>query len=125
MLQRLIGEQWLEARGVAGFWPANADGDDIVLWTDEDRKTEYARLHTLRQQMAKGEGGRANVALADFVAPVGTKPDWVGGFAVTAGHGELEIAKKFKDAGDDYWAIPPSPTTPRRRPCSASSTRRT
>ena len=109
MLQRIIGEQWFEARGVVGFWPANADGDDIVLYTDEGRQTELARLHSLRQQMAKdksqADGGRANVALADFVAPVGTRPDWVGGFAVTAGHGEAEIAKAFKDKGDDYSAI--------------------
>ena len=54
--------------------------------------------------MAKAEG-RANVALADFVAPIGGPPDWIGGFAVTAGHGELEIAAKFKAAGDDYSAI--------------------
>src|SRR6185312_16944696 len=109
MLQQIIGQQWFEARGVVGFWPANADGDDIVLYTDETRKSELARLHSLRQQMAKdksqAQGGRANVALADFVAPVGTRPDWVGGFAVTAGHGELELAKRFRDAGDDYSAI--------------------
>jgi 5-methyltetrahydrofolate--homocysteine methyltransferase len=109
MLQRIVGEQWFEARGVVGFWPANSDGDDIVLYTDETRTTELARLHSLRQQMAKdksqAQGGRANVALADFVAPIGTRPDWVGGFAVTAGHGEAQIAKAFKDKGDDYSAI--------------------
>ncbi|HXA39233.1 MAG TPA: methionine synthase [Phenylobacterium sp.] len=109
MLQRIIGEQWFTAKGVVGFWPANSDGDDIVLYTDEMRTTELARLHSLRQQMAKdksqADGGRANVALADFIAPVGTKPDWIGGFAVTAGHGEAEIAKAFKDKGDDYSAI--------------------
>ncbi|MDP1599333.1 methionine synthase [Phenylobacterium sp.] len=109
MLKQIIEEKWFEARGVIGFWPANADGDDVVLYTDETRTQELTRLHTLRQQMAKDksrdDGGRANVALADFVAPVGTKPDWVGGFAVTSGHGELEIAQKFKDAGDDYSAI--------------------
>jgi 5-methyltetrahydrofolate--homocysteine methyltransferase len=109
MLQRIIGEQWFEARGVVGFWPANSDGDDIVVYTDETRTTELARLHSLRQQMAKdksqADGGRANVALADFIAPVGTRPDWIGGFAVTAGHGEAEIAKAFKDKGDDYSAI--------------------
>ena len=109
MMQQIIGQQWFEARGVVGFWPANSDGDDIVLYTDETRTTELGRLHTLRQQMAKdktqADGGRANVALADFVAPVGTKPDWVGGFAVTAGHGEAEIAKAFKAKGDDYSAI--------------------
>jgi 5-methyltetrahydrofolate--homocysteine methyltransferase len=105
MLEQIIAERWFEARGVVGFWPAQSVGDDIVLYADETRETELARLHTLRQQMPKTEGGRANVALADFVAPEGTKPDWIGGFAVTAGHGELEIARKFKDAGDDYSAI--------------------
>lgn len=104
MLARIIQEGLLEARGVVGFWPANADGDDVVLYTDESRTTELARLNTLRQQMLKS-GEQRNVALADFVAPIGTKPDWVGGFAVTAGHGELELAKQFKDAGDDYSAI--------------------
>ncbi|MET0295523.1 MAG: vitamin B12 dependent-methionine synthase activation domain-containing protein, partial [Phenylobacterium sp.] len=105
MLKTIIDEKLLEARGVVGFWPANADVDDIVVYADESRTRELARLHSLRQQMAKGEGGRANVALADFIAPVGTRPDYVGGFAVTAGHGELELAKRYKDAGDDYSAI--------------------
>jgi 5-methyltetrahydrofolate--homocysteine methyltransferase len=102
MLKKIVGERWFEARGVVGLWPANADGDDIVVWTDDTRARERARLHTLRQQMAKGEG-RGHVALADFVAPAG--PDYVGGFAVTAGHGEAEIAARFKAAGDDYSAI--------------------
>ena len=104
MLARIIEEKWFEARGVVGFWPANADGDDIVLYADESRTNEIGRLHTLRQQMAK-TSGRANFALSDFIAPVGTRPDYIGGFAVTAGHGELEIAQRFKDAGDDYSAI--------------------
>jgi 5-methyltetrahydrofolate--homocysteine methyltransferase len=102
MLKKIIDERWYEARGVVGFWPANADGDDIVLYTDESRTTELDRLYTLRQQMAKSEG-KSNLALADFIAPIGA--DYVGGFAVTAGHGELEAAKRFKDAGDDYSAI--------------------
>jgi 5-methyltetrahydrofolate--homocysteine methyltransferase len=109
MLQQIIGQQWFEARGVVGFWPANSDGDDIVVWTDETRTVERGRFHSLRQQMAKttaqADGGRANVALSDFIAPVGTKPDWIGGFAVTAGHGESEIAAAFKAKGDDYSAI--------------------
>ncbi len=104
MLDRIIQAGLLEARGVIGFWPANADGDDIILWQDEDRKAEIARLHTLRQQMPKS-GDQTNVALADFVAPMGAGSDWVGGFAVTAGHGELALAKSFKAAGDDYSAI--------------------
>jgi 5-methyltetrahydrofolate--homocysteine methyltransferase len=89
---------------VVGFWPAQADGDDVVLYADEARAEEIARLHTLRQQMPKSGDG-ANMALADFVAPIGGPADYMGGFAVTAGHGELELAKRFKDAGDDYSAI--------------------
>jgi len=104
MLDRIIAGRWFQARGVVGFWPAQADGDDIVLYADESRTAERARLHTLRQQMAKGEG-KPNTALADFVAPVGGPADWIGGFAVTAGHGELEAAERFKAAGDDYSAI--------------------
>ncbi len=102
MLDQIVAEDWFEARGVVGLWPANADGDDIVVWTDETRTVPRARLHTLRQQMAKAEG-RANAALADFVAPRGE--DWIGGFAVTAGLGEAAVAARFKAAGDDYSAI--------------------
>jgi len=104
MLKQIIAERWFEARGVAGFWPANADGDDIVIWTDETRTAERARLFTLRQQMSKAEG-RPNLALADFIAPIGGPLDYIGGFAVTAGHGEVAVAEKFKAAGDDYNAI--------------------
>jgi 5-methyltetrahydrofolate--homocysteine methyltransferase len=103
MLDRIISEKRLKASGVFGLWPANAEGDDIVVFADESRSTELARLHTLRQQMPKGEG-KANAALTDFVAPVGV-PDWIGAFAVTAGHGELELAAEFKAQGDDYSAI--------------------
>jgi 5-methyltetrahydrofolate--homocysteine methyltransferase len=102
MLTRIIEERWFEARGVVGLFPANADGDDIIIWSDETRTRERARLHTLRQQMAKGEG-RGHAALADFIAPAGA--DYIGGFAVTAGHGEADIAARFKAAGDDYSAI--------------------
>jgi 5-methyltetrahydrofolate--homocysteine methyltransferase len=104
MLKQIIEETWFEARGVVGFWPANADGDDIVVYADDSRTAELGRLHTLRQQMAKS-AGKFNVALSDFIAPVGAAADYIGGFAVTAGHGELEIAQRFKAAGDDYSAI--------------------
>ena len=104
MLDRIVAEKWFTAKGVVGFWPANADGDDIVVWADEGRTTEEARLHTLRQQMVKKRAGQANAALSDFIAPAGTE-DWIGGFAVTSGHGELEVAARFKAAGDDYNAI--------------------
>ncbi len=101
MLQQLVAEKWVRASGVIGFWPANAAGDDIVLWADETRTRELARLHTLRQQMDKG-ASKANFALADYVAP---QADYVGAFAVTAGIGEEEVAIRFKRANDDYSAI--------------------
>jgi 5-methyltetrahydrofolate--homocysteine methyltransferase len=104
MMQRLIGEQWLKPRGVIGFWPANSDGDDIVVWTDESRKKERARFFTLRQQMEK-TNEKGQFALADFIAPKGEGADHVGGFAVTAGHGEAERAARFVAAGDDYSSI--------------------
>jgi len=101
MLQQLVAEKWVKASGVVGFWPAQRDGDDVVLFADEKRKTEIARLHTLRQQIDKGEG-KANFALADYVAP---GADYVGAFAVTAGIGEEDVAIRFKRANDDYSAI--------------------
>lgn len=102
MLKRIIDEKWFTAKGVVGFWPANADQDDVVVFADESRTTEIARFHTLRQQIAKSNG-KPNSALSDFVAPEGQ--DWIGAFAVTTGHGEVETSKRFKDAGDDYSAI--------------------
>jgi 5-methyltetrahydrofolate--homocysteine methyltransferase len=102
MLKRIVDEKWFTARGVIGFWPANARGDDVVVWSDETRTEELARFHGLRQQIAK-TNGKPNLCLSDFVAEDGD--DWLGAFAVTAGHGELEIAKRFKDAGDDYSSI--------------------
>ncbi|HEY5072397.1 MAG TPA: methionine synthase [Caulobacteraceae bacterium] len=102
MLAKIVEERWFTANGVVGLWPANASGDDIVVWTDETRTTERARLHSLRQQMAKSTE-RANLALADFVSPQAA--DFVGGFAVTAGHGVAEVTARFKAAGDDYSAI--------------------
>ena len=105
MLARIVEEKWLTARAVIGFWPANAVGDDIVLFRDDTRKTPLATLHTLRQQLARREG-RANIALADFVAPVASGiADYVGGFAVTTGIGEEERTNAFKAAHDDYSAI--------------------
>jgi len=102
MLKRIVEERWFTAKGVVGFWPANARGDDIVVWTDESRTVEAARFHGLRQQIAKSNG-KPNLCLSDFVAEDGE--DYLGAFAVTAGHGELEKAAEFKAAGDDYSAI--------------------
>src|SRR5258706_118246 len=82
-------------KAVIGFWPANTVDDDIRLFTDDNRVQELATLFTLRQQLAKRDG-RANVALADFVAPTASgRQDYVGGFVVTAGIEEVAIAERF------------------------------
>jgi 5-methyltetrahydrofolate--homocysteine methyltransferase len=105
MLDRIVKEKWFRARATIGFWPANADGDDIVLYADESRREKIATLHTLRQQLEKREG-RFNAALSDFVAPTTTGvSDYVGGFVVTAGIGEDAVADRFKKANDDYSSI--------------------
>ena len=105
MLDRMIQGRWLTAKATVGFWPAQADGDDILVYADETRAEVAGRFHTLRQQMVRNDGERANLALSDFIAPVGGPPDWLGGFAVTAGHGEIEMAERFRRDGDDYSAI--------------------
>ena len=103
MLARMADDGLLRASGVLGIFPANRDGDDVVVWADEARATEAARLHTLRQQ-GEPRAGRPNLALADYVAPAGVD-DWVGAFAVTAGHGAHELAARYEADGDDYNAI--------------------
>ncbi|MNU84868.1 Methionine synthase [compost metagenome] len=105
MLKKIIEENWFRPRAVIGFWPANAVGDDIRLFTDESRKEELATFFTLRQQLSKRDG-RPNVALSDFVAPVDSGvADYVGGFVVTAGIEEVAIAERFERANDDYSSI--------------------
>ncbi|MGB6891294.1 MAG: vitamin B12 dependent-methionine synthase activation domain-containing protein, partial [Xanthobacteraceae bacterium] len=105
MLRKMADEQWFRASAVVGFWPANTDGDDVLVFADEARSKPIATLHTLRQQLARREG-RANVALADFVAPRASGlADYIGAFAVTAGLGEETVAERFKHANDDYSAI--------------------
>ncbi len=89
----------------SGFWPANSEGDDIALYADEQRRQPVAMLHTLRQQLVRREG-RANIALADFIAPASSGiADYIGAFIVTAGIGEDAVADRFKHANDDYSAI--------------------
>ncbi len=106
MLKQMVAENWLTANGVIGFWPANAEGDDIVVFNEEG-KQERARLFTLRQQIARSsDSKRHHVALADFVAPRETGlTDHIGGFAVTAGIGEDVVAERFARANDDYSKI--------------------
>jgi len=105
MLDRIVTERWFRAAAVVGLWPANSRGDDILVFADEGRQQPVAELHTLRQQLARREG-RANVALADFVAPRDSGvADYIGAFTVTAGLGEDARAARFKGANDDYSAI--------------------
>jgi 5-methyltetrahydrofolate--homocysteine methyltransferase len=106
MLQKLIRENWLKARAVVGFFPANSSGDDdINVFTDETRQNIQLRLHHLRQQKAKPQD-QAQLCLADFVAPVATgRADYIGAFAVTAGLGIDEHVARFESAHDDYSSI--------------------
>jgi len=105
MLDKIVAERWFTAGGALGFWPANAQGDDILVYADEARQTPIAVLHSLRQQLPKREG-RCNEALSDFIAPRDSGvADYIGAFAVTAGIGEDAVAERFKRANDDYSAI--------------------
>jgi 5-methyltetrahydrofolate--homocysteine methyltransferase len=102
MLERLVAERWVTARAVLGLWPAGADGDDINVYADPDRRTQLATLHTLRQQLARDKE-HPNLALADFVAPLDSGVhDYIGAFAVTTGHREEERAAIYEREHDDY-----------------------
>jgi 5-methyltetrahydrofolate--homocysteine methyltransferase len=104
MLKRIVGEGWFKAAGAVGFWPANSEGDDIIVY-GEAGGPEITRLHGLRQQLARREG-RANICISDFVAPRESGlTDHIGAFVVTAGIGEDVIADRFKFANDDYSSI--------------------
>ena len=105
MLKRIVADGSLRARGVVGFWPANAVGDDIELYEDEGRARPAGVVHTLRQQMEKAPG-QPNLALADYVAPRSSgNLDYLGAFAVTAGIGAAELASGHEATHDDYSAI--------------------
>ncbi len=105
LLAQIIEGGQLHAQAAYGIWPAAGDGDDIVLFTDETRQTELACFHMLRQQAQKTDD-KPFLCLADFVAPVESGiPDYVGGFAVTAGIGLDAIVKKFETELDDFNAI--------------------
>jgi 5-methyltetrahydrofolate--homocysteine methyltransferase len=105
LLDQMIAEKWVRARAVIGLWRANAVGDDIHVFGDEEGGQRMAVLHTLRQQISRSSE-RANTALADFVAPHDSGiADYVGGFAVTAGIGEDAVMERFARANDDYSKI--------------------
>ena len=108
LLQHIVDGRLIRARGVYGFWPANSDGDDVVLWSAVEPgrpKQVAARFPMLRQQEVIADD-KPNRSLADFVAPIDSGiTDYVGAFAVTAGHGVDELVKKFEAQHDDYSAI--------------------
>ncbi len=102
MLASLVSERWITARAVVGLWPAASVGDDIRVYADEQRRQPLATLHTLRQQLPRDQD-HANLALADFIAPLDAGVgDHIGAFAVTTGHRERERAELFDRANDDY-----------------------
>ena len=105
LLQKIVSEKLITARGVYGFFPANSNSDDVEVYTDETRQTVQTRFHFLRQQTPKSEG-QFNKSLSDFIAPKKTGlPDTLGGFAVTTGWGVDELVAGFKAEHDDYSAI--------------------
>jgi 5-methyltetrahydrofolate--homocysteine methyltransferase len=107
MLERIVAERWLTANAVVGFWPANAIGDDIEVYTDDTRSQRLAVLHTLRQQIARDPGrDRAHTALSDFIAPKDSGVrDYIGTFAVTAGLGDEAAQEQHIKKTDDYSRI--------------------
>jgi 5-methyltetrahydrofolate--homocysteine methyltransferase len=105
LLDRIIAENLLVARGVYGFWPAASEDGDIIVYRDEGRRGELLRFNMLRQQRIQS-GEAPNLCLADFVAPISTGlHDHLGAFAVTAGLGADELAADYEKAHDDYRAI--------------------
>jgi 5-methyltetrahydrofolate--homocysteine methyltransferase len=104
LLDKIIAEQRFTARGTFGFFPANSEGDDIIVWKDDSRNVEQTRFHALRQQIKK-ETGKPNEALSDYFAPVScTRPDFIGSFVVGI-HGADELAAEFDAASDPYQSI--------------------
>jgi 5-methyltetrahydrofolate--homocysteine methyltransferase len=105
MLEQVIGEGWLKARAVVGIFPANAIGDDVELYMDGSRKQLRSKLHFLRKQ-GRQPGGRHNDCLADFILPKDAgRPDYIGGFACTAGIGIDAKVAEFEAEHDDYSAL--------------------
>jgi 5-methyltetrahydrofolate--homocysteine methyltransferase len=105
LLKKIVDGRLIRARGVHAFWPAAADGDDIVLYKDDDRREILARMPMLRQQEQLPDD-RPNLSLADYIAPKGSGiPDYLGMFAVTGGIGAEELAKRYEADHDDYNAI--------------------
>ncbi|UCE68035.1 MAG: methionine synthase [Candidatus Zixiibacteriota bacterium] len=105
MLDKIASEKLLTAKGVIGLFPANSVGDDIEIYTDDNRDEVRAVVHSLRQQKRRSARG-FNACLSDFIAPKESGiEDYVGAFVVSAGFGARELAEKYKDEGDDHGSI--------------------
>ena len=105
LLKQIVDKRLLKAHAVYGFYPANSDADDIIVYADATRAKVPARLHTLRQQKDNSRG-KPQLALADYIAPADSgHVDYIGAFAVTAGHGAQELAERFEKDLDQYNAI--------------------
>jgi 5-methyltetrahydrofolate--homocysteine methyltransferase len=105
MLDEMVSEKWIEARAVIGLFPANSNGDDIEIYSDEQRGQIIGIQHTLRQQTKK-VSGQPNLALSDFIAPKETGiKDYIGGFVVTTGIGLEKHVERFEKDHDDYNSI--------------------
>ncbi|MEO1039712.1 MAG: methionine synthase [Pseudomonadota bacterium] len=102
MFAQMVEGDWLKPRGVVGLWPARRVGDDLAVFADETRANEIARFFGVRQQTEK-DGDKPHYCISDFVSA--TRDDWIGGFAVTAGEAEAEIAERFRRDHDDYSEI--------------------
>ena len=106
MLQRAVAERWFDPKAVIGFWPANAVGDDIHLYTGESRSRDAGACCIRCASSLRAATGARTWRMSDFVAPAGSgKGDYVGGFVVTAGANEERIADRFARANDDYGSI--------------------
>ena len=106
MLERLKKNKIISPSAVIGFWPANSDGDDILIFKDNSRKKILKKLHFLRQQVSRENSKRPNFCLSDFVSPISSKTeDFIGGFLVTAGDGIEKLSKEYENKKDDYNAI--------------------
>ena len=106
MLERLKKNKIISPSAVIGFWPANSDGDDILIFKDNSRKKILKKLHFLRQQVSRENSKRPNFCLSDFVSPISSKiKDFIGGFLVTAGNGIEKLSKEYENKKDDYNAI--------------------
>lgn len=104
LLDEIVTKKLFSPQAVMGFWPAHSQGEDVILYDEENPTIERARLHFLRQQMQKSEG-KPHHCLADYVSPLGEAPDYIGAFVVTMGQKGEDWAQGFKKKGDDYKTI--------------------